>query len=263
MNESIRRRQMIDYLYDEMESDERRDFERWLAENPEARAELEGLQETRMALGVLPEVKPAPAIFSMVAPRNPSLNLKWWKRAAVAAVIVAGLWFFNFRVQIHEGGVVISLGKTPETQQTPPPAETNAAPAWQQAFNDLQADWERKWQAIDTLLDDRTESLRKDQLALLTDLKVHKNQELEAAWTTFREQELPRFASLFQGLQIEQQAEIRMLLQQFWTNWQATRQSDLKNIDAHLTGLYQDVEIKQKATEAMFVSLMERGGGGR
>ncbi len=260
MIDPMRRRQMMDYLYDEMESDERRDFEGWLAENPEARAELEALQETRIALGALPDVKPAPAVFPLETSRGRSLDLKWWKRAAVAAAVVAGLWLFNFRLQVHQGGVTLSLGAPP------PVPEAASATNWQQALTSLQADWERKWLAMDTLLEARTETFKKDQTVLppdLADLRSYNNQQLALARKAFREEELPRFASLIQELQLEQQEEIRSLLEQFWTNWQATRQSDLKNIDAHLTGLYQDVEIKQKATEAMFVSLMERGGGGK
>ena len=263
MNESTRRQQMMDYLYGELEADERRDFEQWLADNPEARAELDAMQETRMALSALPDVKPAPAVFAVESPAPRSLNLKRWKRAAIAAAFLGALWLFNFRVEIQKGGVILAFGKAPEAVQAVQPPAVTDNEQWRAAYAALQTEWERKWKSVDSLLETQSATWKKQQNVQLAGWKQLQEKELETARREFREKEVPRVAYMVQHMQLEQQEELRVMLEQFWSNWQNTRQTDLKNIGAHFSDLYQDVETRQKATEAMFVSLMGGSGVGK
>lgn len=129
MNEQEAKFKLIDYLYDEMTKEERREFEKVLSNSPELQRELREMQFTRNLLKDEPGKIPHknlliidPDATEKEAPVKPkSNNLFYLKTAsAVAAVIlltVTAFAFINLQIQQTEQGVLISFGDQPVPEQ--------------------------------------------------------------------------------------------------------------------------------------------------
>lgn len=129
---------LIDYLYDELEPDERARFEEHLSSCAECRLALDGMREVRAALATwqLPEeagVGAGTAIFgsrpiSPSSPRSPTPATRpWWAPGALAAAAVILLAvaaaIANLEITYGRDGISISTGWA----RTPAATETAAA----------------------------------------------------------------------------------------------------------------------------------------
>ncbi|WP_340105146.1 hypothetical protein [Rhodohalobacter sp. 8-1] len=131
---------LMDYLYDEMGPNERREFEKLLRNQPELQQELNEMQATRNLLQEeSDEITPKKLMLIRTEENhtagdktsNPSGNPKIYflkTFAAVAAAIlvtVAVFSFVNLQINQTEQGTLISFG-TPQPQPVEEPAETES-----------------------------------------------------------------------------------------------------------------------------------------
>ncbi len=130
MNEQEAKFKLIDYLYDEMTKEERREFEKVLSESPELQRELREMQSTRNLLKEEPGEIPHKSLL-LINPETPEKETPTEQKsqstffylktaAAIAAVIlltVTAFAFINLQIQQTEQGVLISFGDQPVTEQ--------------------------------------------------------------------------------------------------------------------------------------------------
>ena len=236
---------LMDYLYGEMVEAERRGFEEELARDPELRAELAALRESRGMLGALPDAQPEAGVRAMPARRI--IRAKWPLRAGMAAAFLLLLYLFGARLEVGPRGVVFALG-------TPPPETEKvitgdgALAGFQQALKERDLRLERQLQEMDSLwmqrLSARERHLQQTWAQQLAGRPALREEEMDALIRQFREAELPELAGLIQNLQLQQQQELRLLLADFWNHWQQTRAADLESIESEFVNLYQNVELK-------------------
>ena len=105
--------------------------------------------------------------------------------------------------------------------------------AWQQRLHDYEVALRNDWQAQRAML-------RRDQAQQLT--------EWEQAFQ-------PELVALIQSGQLEQQRELRLLLSEFYAEWQQTRQADLQSIERQFVDLYREVEYNEQEVEAVLNEL--------
>lgn len=76
MNKETARSLFMDYLYDELEQDQRNELEQFLSQNPEVKKELDELSDVRSMIAHLPVQDPAEQLV-MVDPAKSGFQ-EWW-----------------------------------------------------------------------------------------------------------------------------------------------------------------------------------------
>lgn len=221
-----KKEKLIDYLYGEMDEAARQDFERQLAADASLRAELEALQHTRQTIQELPAAEPPLRLVTLPARPSP------WKRWAGATAVAAGffllLGLLTPRIELGNGKLVLTLGRSaeqvPATPHTPPPAPD-------QQLARLDSLWQERLLA-------REAALRQEWQELLT--ATAKSQEAKARRYADQQwnEQLPQLAGMMQDLQLQQQQELQLLLTGFWEHYQQTRAADLQSIETEFANLY-------------------------
>lgn len=249
----------MDYLYGEMPPDERPDFEAWLEQHPEAKQELDALQQTRTTLAMSIDEVPAPLVVEL--PREQRIPHRWWARAAAVAILLVAGWLLNFQLQIGEKGLTLSLGEapavTPQTIASEPASAQNETPV---PLTVDHQQMEQKLHAMDSIWQTRFAGLQHQQQNQWRQWQQQQRIQLAGMQQEFTRAEWPRLAGLMQQLQLEQQEELRLLISELWETWQQTRQTDLKAIDSRMTLMYQNVERNQLEAEARFVNYLQTVG---
>ena len=139
MNKNDAQSKLMDYLYDEMEPRERREFEEILSDDPDLQKELNEMQATRNLLQEdRQDIKPDKLLLIQPAPEQPaekessepsgSATFFVLKTiAAVAAAIILSVAIFSFanlQITQTDSGTFISFGASP--QPVAEPADTEA-----------------------------------------------------------------------------------------------------------------------------------------
>ena len=116
MNESQISKWM-DYLYDEMEATERKEFEEYLKAHPEVKAELAALTETRQALPKLVMPPHAPVVLlPKQQPKRRFMN-RWLGAAAAAILLLLTLNWVQVHVEWTDQSMVLSFGESQQTKE--------------------------------------------------------------------------------------------------------------------------------------------------
>lgn len=117
MNEQEARLRLMEYLYDEMNSFEKQEFERVLKENPDLQAELDDFGGTRKLLESVPLETPA---HKLVVVNDTHSSKRWFQSnamrtsmaiAAAMLVMVIAFSFVKLRFEISESGFAVSFGE--------------------------------------------------------------------------------------------------------------------------------------------------------
>lgn len=133
MNKETARSLFIDYLYDELEQDQRKELEIYLSKHPELQNELEELSDVRSMLSHLPVQDPAEQLV-MVEP-NKSGFQDWWNelleswipgngfaRAGIAIASLLGVFLIagavtKMNITINDSGFNLAFGEKQEIIQ--------------------------------------------------------------------------------------------------------------------------------------------------
>lgn len=132
MNDQLARSLFMDYLYDEITSEDKEKLETYLKEHPSLQEELDKLQQTGILLQRMPDEQPAQKLLVM-EPRKRSIG-QWWQEAknlfpqtmwgktgfAIAAGFVL-LMIIGSVAKVHiaptDAGYSMSLGYQPVINQ--------------------------------------------------------------------------------------------------------------------------------------------------
>jgi len=263
MNKPDQQALMMDYLYGEMTDEQRREYELWLERHPEVQQEIEELQASRNWLADVETVIPQPLVVNLAPKRT--LDLKWLYRVGAAAAVVLALWLSNFQIKGEEGGFTLSFGnpKSIDSHEIEQPVDRSVEEmeAWKMLLASNQNVLEQKMMAMDSTWQNQFTKLENRQQQQWAQVNRTQTQQVQRIKQEFTEDELPRLANLMQQLQQDQLEELRLLLTEFWTSWQDTRQTDLQFIDVQMTNMLQNVERNQQESEARVVNYIENVAG--
>jgi hypothetical protein len=246
---------LMEYLYGEMSGEERAAFERELSCDPSLRDELEAMRRTREMLAGLPEVEPAARVLRI---SNPVSSWKRWGiRAGVAAAVLLLLLAFNARLEWTGRGLVFALGQ-PSPERAAPEAGTDPdamIAALGQLLERREQEMDARLQSLDSAwqhrLLRREEALRRDWQDYRAQFGTDQQEQLARWEKDFQ----PELVALIQQTQLEQQRELRLLLNDFYAEWQQTRKADLESIEQEFVNLYRNVEYNQQEMEAILEEL--------
>lgn len=132
MNEQQARSLFMDYLYDEISPDQKKELEDYLEQHPDLKQELSELEQTRAVLQKMPEPDPAEKML-VVEPEKRSF-IDWWQDAKsllphsafgkTALAAAAGILLFIFvgsvaqlQISTSGNGVTISFGGIPPASE--------------------------------------------------------------------------------------------------------------------------------------------------
>lgn len=250
----------MDYLYDELSERERQEVEQWLANNPEARQELDALQQMRALLSAVPEAEPTTPIVKISS--SHSIRRRWLPLAipAAAAAVLLLLVATNVSVQTHENGFTVAFGKAPEmihSQDVPVDAvaiQAAIAANNQQLYQQLDS-IQRGLEGL--LVDNQTVMQQQWQRQWSAKQVNYENQLQSLANEAFRKK-YPELAAFVQDMQLEQEQEMRLMLTQLWNEWQHLRAEDLKTIERNFVMLNQNLELNRQGTEELFRNIFVR-----
>lgn len=124
----------MDYLYDEMSDEQKREFEKKLEENPQLKKEFEELESTRNLIQAVPMETPSYKLVMMTPERNQkeskvSSNQNFLKRfpglttvlaaAACLLIILIGAAFTDLNIGQTEQGFYLAFGEATVSQPDP------------------------------------------------------------------------------------------------------------------------------------------------
>ena len=239
---------LMDYLYGEMNDEQRREFEQMLKDDPALAQEIQDLRETRSILATVEEEEPQPTLVSIKPYVSPWHRWGWPVGIAASLLLLLGLT--NARFEAADGQVTLSFGKSePVAAQITEPTTITPVVKTEESF-------EQKLLTVDSVW--QTRMVEQEQR-----MKKEWQRQLNTSMTRFakeiRDEQYPELVTIVQELQIRQQQEMQALLTNFWQEYQKTRLSDLESIGTEFTNVYHNVENNKNETEALFVNLLSGG----
>lgn len=128
MNDQLARSLFMDYLYEEITSEDKQRLEAYLKEHPDLQKELDKLQQTRSLLRQMPEEQPSQKLL-MMEPRKRTFS-QWWQEVRyllpqsflgkTGFAVAAGLMLLmvigsvaKVHVETTDAGYSLSLGYQP------------------------------------------------------------------------------------------------------------------------------------------------------
>ena len=103
---------LIAFLYDELNIEEKNKITQFLEENPKEKEKLKALQETRLIFGQYEDVDP-PLDFSLSNVKDNSDRSFWTKYIAVAATVLILFtigWISGFQIKYNNEGLAVGFG---------------------------------------------------------------------------------------------------------------------------------------------------------
>ena len=184
MNHEEARRLFMDYLYDEMESKQKADFEQYLNEHPELRTEMNELEQTSALLNFMPAEEPENDVLILPAEEEPakakvfSLSKRWTTLSGAAAAILIffiGVLAGNVHLSNNDGRLSLTFGSPDVVPEISEPAETTfTVDQVEQIITQLQTDQEARMnQLISSLQSQQQQQLQ----TTLTDFADYLNQQ--------------------------------------------------------------------------------------
>lgn len=238
--------ELISYLYDELSAEQMDKIEGYLKENPEARRELESLQETRMLMGEYEDEEvPAPMAFL-----NPAKNEEWlyWRKyVAIAATFLLIIVFGSlsgFKMVQSDNGFHIGFGESPNGLTE------------QQVADMIYQDRVMLLDYVNSSLEARNDSINEKfgvlQASLTNEDLIRKTFEQE------KEALIQDLTDLNNKLGADYRGILREIVVNFSNNIETQRIEDLRNIQAAFSDLEHATVNRQMDMEDALFNLSEK-----
>lgn len=257
---------LVAYLYGELTGAEKESVERYLAETPEARVELEKLQQVRKLLGEVQdkEVIAPPIGFdnggSRFALFTPYIRTILGIAASLVLILVAGRLT---GVQINASGqeLRISFGE-PATQEEPAPPVS--ATEVRQMINSslaenntvLRESWQRSQEALDASIRENLaqNSSRIDKL--LSKTSSASEQQISDFAASMQARNMQMIQDYYKLTANEQKQYLEELLVDFSKYLQQQRNDDLMIMQSRMNSIEQNTDIFRQETEQILSSII-------
>jgi hypothetical protein len=267
---------MMAYLYGELEGSEKEAMEKYLFENPEARRELERLQQMR---GILSHVKDkeviAPPIFLGESKQRFLWNAPYFKTivsvaASLLLIMLVGR-ISGMRIQYQASELRISFGEVQGAKptQTVEPSEASlSAEDVQSMINAsldknnvaMQSSWKETQQQLDASI---TKNLAQNSSKidkLVRDASVASQEQVRQFVSGMQTENLQLVKNYFKLSADEQKEYIESLLVDFSKYLQQQRNDDLQLVQTRLNSLEKNTDVFKQETEQILSSIITTVG---
>lgn len=259
---------LMAYLYGELQGEEKRSVEKYLAENPLAMKDLQGMMDVRKILSVIDdkEVIAPPIVMEDSRQRyfwnTPYLKTVMSIAASLMLLLVAGK-ILDLRINFEGNSAQISFGEPAKTTGLPVQPALTA----QQVQDMINQSVQNNNQAVEASL---TESQKKIDASIRQNMAMNseKFNELVKKASTASEAQISGYvASLkkenqqlvkdyFKLTTNEQQKYIETLLVDFAKYMNQQRTSDLEAIQLRMASMEQNTTLLKEETEQILTSII-------
>ena len=251
---------LIAYLYGELEGREKEKVERYLAETPQARREMDRLQHTRKLMASVKDKEViAPPIMN--DGRRFDFSVSYLKTIlAVAASLVAILVAGKLTgVQVSASGqeLRISFGDQQVMEEPVSATEVRDLIDDRIAQNNaaLQQDWQRSQAALDVALQDLAEhSSRIDELVKRTSTASEK--QISEYVATLQTENMQMIKAYYELTAEEQRQHLEELLVDFAKYLQQQRNDDMMVMEARMNDIQQNTDLFRRETEQVLANII-------
>ena len=269
---------LMAYLYGELEGSEKEAMDKYLFEHPEARVELERLQQMRTMLGHVKDKEViAPPIFVGESKQRFIWNAPYLKTivsiaASLLLIILAGK-LAGMKIQYQESALRISFGGDQvvngNATQTTTPAISSVTPEEVQAMinasldkNNLamQSSWKETQQQLDASI---TKSLAQNSNKidkLVKDASVASQDQIRQFVSGMQTENLQLVKNYFKLSSDEQKQYIESLLVDFSKYLQQQRNDDLQIVQTRLNSIEKNTDVFKQETEQILSSIITTVG---
>lgn len=259
---------LIAYLYGELEGKEKEEVERYLAETPEARLQMEKLRYTRDLMATVKdkEVIAPPFVIDngkRIGLSSPYLRTILAVAASLLVLLVAGkisgaeVTVSGQELRISFGGQ--SASPKPETMSE---AEVNELIDARLAQNNaaLQDDWQRSRAALDVTIKENLakNSSRIDQL--VKKMSSASEQQISGYVATLQAENMQMIKEYYKLTSEEQKQHLEDLLVDFAKYLQQQRSDDLMIMEARMNDLQQNTDLFRLETEQILSGIISNTG---
>lgn len=266
MENNIDEAKIIDYLYGELPQEEIKEVENILKENPELKLEMEGMQATRSALGVLEDKE-------MIAPtfvfdkRTQSISFFQSDAFRWVASIAAGLTILlisaavlKFNISNTEQGMQIGFGELAPLPDKEMSKEN--VKAWMaEVMDDYEATTDQKIAAVQTQLTSEMESQDQKNMALMSGMmKKHAagtGQLMQQYVAQLNDENKEIIQNFFTVSSEKQKKYVKTVMADFNEFYQNQRNYDMKLIETSLSKIQNNQDVKQLEQDQLLASLYD------
>lgn len=238
---------MMDYLYDELNPEERKAFEEEMAQNPELKEELEAFQSDKKMLGNWEDEEVSAPPFINIhknSERNNSqTGLKWFLSiAASLLILMVAAKFTGLEISNQKGEFRIAFGQEINTDQQAGKAEI------EQMVNTALANYEQK-------LDAERKEDKQELESYLTQQSKQNKQLINNYLTGLQENNVEMMQAYWQKSNEQQQVYTENLLTNFAEYIDQQRKEDMDYLFAKMELMESDKDLFKIETGQLINSL--------
>ena len=238
--------ELMAYLYGEQDESQRAQIEQYLKDNPEARAELEGLEETRVVMSQW-EDEEVPLIPGFMQPHENSEWLYWRKYVAIAASILLVIGFGSvsgFQAGYDDNGFRLGFGNSQ-------PAGISMEEV-NQMLAEQQQDLLTQMLEMKDGIDGDIESVRISNDNVVSSLQ---DQQINNLINEQKQEIVSEMNKLSDKMTEDYREIFRQLVVSFSNNMQDQRIQDLRKVELAFNDLQDAIGTKQEALEEALYNL--------
>jgi len=264
-------KELITYLYDEMSTEERQQFEIAMENNPELKREFENLKEMRKGLAQIQDKEVMEPFFlwgkqgsdswaSMFKRRN-LLMFKPFIAVAASLVIVLLIGYLtNFTITYQDQSLYIGFNKANTTGSEASYTQQQVAAMVNAEIAKNNAYIFSKLTETENNIDTRFVSLESKQNTLMTPSyaasDVVTKKELDIFLSNVRSNNLKVLQTYLQSSSVQQQDYFQAVLTEFSDYMENQREEDLRLIRRSLITLQENQQTQKEETDQMLASIL-------
>ncbi len=236
------------YLYGELDESKKAQLDQYFKERPEARTELEGMEETRLLMSQW-EDEEVPALPGFIQPHENSEWLYWRKYVAIAATILLIItlgWVSKFNMSYDENGFQAGFTAPAEGIGMEEVAELMA-----KERENILAEVGMDLQGMQVNIDDNRNFIE-TSMDKFNDLP---EDQINSLLNEQRQQILAEMNQLSNKLTEDYREVFRQLVVSFSNNFETQRIEDLRNVEAAFNDLEDAITSKQEVFEEALYNL--------
>ena len=264
-------KELITYLYNEMSTEERQQFEIAMENNPELKREFEQLKEMRKGLAQIQDKEVMEPFFlwgkqgsdswvSMFKRRN-LLMFKPFIAVAASLVIVFLVGYFtNFSITYKDQSLYIGFNNSGTSGSETTYTQEQVAQLVNEEIAKNNAYIFSKLTETENNLDTRFAALENSQNTQLTpsyaSADVVTRKELDIFLTNVRSNNLKVLQTYLQSSSVQQQDYFQAVLTEFSDYMENQREEDLRLIRRSLINLQEDQQAQKEETDQILASIL-------
>lgn len=264
-------KELITYLYDEMSTEERQQFEIAMEKNPELKREFENLKEMRKGLAQIQDKEVMEPFFlwgkqgsdswaSMFKRRN-LLMFKPFIAVAASLVIVLLIGYLtNFTITYQDQSLYIGFNKANTTGSDASYTQEQVAAMVNAEIAKNNTYIFSKLTETENNIDTRFASLESKQNTLMTPSyaasDVVTKKELDIFLSNVRSNNLKVLQTYLQSSSVQQQDYFQAVLTEFSDYMENQRKEDLRLIRRSLITLQENQQTQKEETDQMLASIL-------